>query len=101
MSSEELQADLNTLNEWDRRMQILLLKTKLERIQQLRKWAIQTHEPEVWLTILNEEVGEAAEEMLNLRFGKIQGSKEKIIKELIQVAAVALAAAQCLEHGEA
>ena len=35
-----------------------------ERLRQNRKWGAQTHDPEVWLAILMEEVGEAAQAWL-------------------------------------
>ncbi len=59
-----------------------------ERRRQIEKWGIQHHSPEWWLTILSEEVGELAKEILELKFEK--GSADSMRSELVQVAAVAL-----------
>jgi NTP pyrophosphatase (non-canonical NTP hydrolase) len=54
----------------------------LERDRQTLKWGDQSHHPDTkWMTILVEEVGEAAQEVLD-------GSRNALIEELIQVAAV-------------
>ena len=48
--------DINTL--------VILDEIRGERYKQNRKWGAQTHDPEVWLAILMEEVGEAAQAWL-------------------------------------
>ena len=65
-----------------------------ERKNQDIKWGKQNHVPHTWLVILMEEVGEMAKE--------IQEKKPALYREeLIQVAAVAMAALECcLRNGE-
>lgn len=54
-----------------------------ERQQQNIKWGTNFHgrPDEQWLTILTEEVGEAAQDIL-------KGREEELVKEVIQIAAV-------------
>lgn len=59
-----------------------------ERIKQDKKWGLQRHSREKWLTILMEEVGELAKEAL-------EKNDANYMEELIQVAAVSIA---MLEH---
>lgn len=66
-----------------------------ERARQDEKWGIQNHEPEVWLAILTEEVGEVAQEMLARRFVNPMKGNTLLVNELVQVAAVAVA---MIEH---
>lgn len=70
-----------------------------ERLSQDEKWGEQDHSKETWLTILMEEVGEAAQATLHWRFGghHAQGLRQ----ELIQVAAVAVAMVEALDDGRA
>lgn len=56
-----------------------------ERDKQDKMWGEQNHGKYEWLTILIEEVGEAAESAL-------ENHDSNYIKELVQVAAVAVAA---------
>lgn len=63
-----------------------------ERRRQDAKWGVQRHGPDGWLMILMEEVGEAAKAVL-------EGSGLKYHDELIQVAAVAVAALESLSMG--
>lgn len=64
----------------------------LERVRQDRRWGPQRqHSPEHWLAILGEEYGEACEAAL-------EGDLAALRKELIQVAAVAVAASENLER---
>jgi NTP pyrophosphatase (non-canonical NTP hydrolase) len=65
-----------------------------ERDRQLAKWGVQHHGPEWWLTILTEEVGEYSEAILDLRWGDndVDEAYAHMRDELVQVAAVALAA---------
>ena len=58
-----------------------------ERARQLAKWGEQRHDPAWWLVILAEEMGEVARAIFE---GDTRGYRE----ELIQVAAVAVAAAE-------
>lgn len=60
-----------------------------ERRRQFAKWGHQHHSPEWWLAILMEEVGELAECILHGKFGGHAAKNRG--KELVQVAAVALA----------
>lgn len=67
----------------------VLHSIRLERERQDAKWGEQTHDHGVWLAVLSEEVGEAAQSFLHDRFG---GSKGGTLRgELVQVAAVAVA----------
>lgn len=65
-----------------------------ERNFQDRKWGIQNHDDKTWLAILMEEVGELAMTLLD---NKEKGHPDFLRnKELIQVAAVAVAWMECL-----
>ena len=64
-----------------------------ERISQDRKWGEQNHHPERWLAILGEEFGEACEAWL-------RPDPSQYRKELIQVAAVAIAAIESLDRAK-
>lgn len=66
-----------------------IFKAMVERVRQDIKWGPQHHSPEWWLAILMEEVGELAETILHGQFGGPQAKNRG--KELVQVAAVALA----------
>lgn len=63
-----------------------------ERRAQDDKWGVQNHDPFAWLTILMEEVGEASEAVL-------EWQPDKYKRELVQVAAVAVAALECANRG--
>lgn len=63
-----------------------------ERRRQDEKWGAQHHGPDGWLAILTEELGEVAKAILE---GRGFGYRD----ELIQVAAVAVAAIECLDGG--
>jgi hypothetical protein len=63
-----------------------------ERVDQDKKWGRQDHGPDGWLIILMEEVGEASR-------GALEGDMVKYKKELIQVAAVAVAALEAVNAG--
>jgi NTP pyrophosphatase (non-canonical NTP hydrolase) len=65
-----------------------------ECLRQDQKWGEQNHEPEIWLAILTEEVGELAQAMLADRFaatepGMHDSHHESMETEAIQIAAVA------------
>ena len=55
-----------------------------ERARQLKKWGVQNHTDGDWALILLEELGEVAKDILERR-------PEKADKELVEVAAVAVA----------
>jgi NTP pyrophosphatase (non-canonical NTP hydrolase) len=64
-----------------------------ERDRQDAKWGVQEHHPATWQLILVEEVGETAEALLD-------DDRERYRKELVQVAAVAIAAIEDLDRRE-
>ena len=71
----------------------------LERVRQESKWGEQNHHPMVWLSILGEEVGESCEAANEAyHSGPSQGKWENYRKELIQVAAVAIAMVESLDR---
>ena len=70
----------------------VLAEVKAERDKQDSKWGVQRHGPDGWLAILTEEVGEVAKSVL-------EGNGLHYRKELIQVAAVAVAAIECFDWG--
>lgn len=69
-----------------------------ERGQQDAKWGVTNHDPFTALTILMEEVGEAAQAALHLRFGGF--AAESLREELVQVAAVAVEMIETLDRKE-
>ncbi len=80
-----------------------------ERQRQDAKWGQQNHAPEIWLMVLAEEVGEAnqaAFETLFPRFDKRAAERgprhlAEYRQELVQVAAVAVAAIESLDRQQA
>lgn len=74
-----------------------LLAVEHEREKQIRKWGIQQYSPEMWLAILGEEYGEVAKEIAEMHIKDFNSAAYR--KELLQTAAVALAAVQCLDNG--
>ena len=74
-----------------------------ERQKQDARWGEQDHTPVEWMCILTEEVGEAAKDANGFQWAKSQidldASAENLRCELIQVAAVAIAAIECLDRG--
>lgn len=71
----------------------ILAQVEFERSRQNTKWGEQNHIPYKWLAILSEEVGEASKAALD-------GSLSHYRKEMIQVAAVAVAAIESLDRGK-
>jgi hypothetical protein len=79
-----------------------------ERDKQDEKWGIQNHEPQYWTGILGEEFGEYCQAVTETVFDNsvidaedaVKGGTQNIIKELVQVAAVAVAAIECLLRNE-
>ena len=72
---------------------------KEERARQDAKWGEQNHPPCEWMTVLGEEFGEACQAALNLRFGG-KLTQADYQKEVVQVAAVAVAMVECLMRGK-
>lgn len=75
-----------------------LVEVELERARQDEVWGVQNHCPSVWLMVLGEEVGEANKAALEAKFGGRNLGDYRA--ELVQVAAVAVAAVECLDRGE-
>jgi NTP pyrophosphatase (non-canonical NTP hydrolase) len=69
-----------------------------ERERQHIKWGEQNVDAAVWLAILMEEVGEAAEVVLWLR-GERRAVPEELREEMVQVAAVAVAMIEWIDRG--
>lgn len=72
-----------------------------ERERQDSKWGEQNHDPITWLAILTEEVGEASAEALSIRFGGLMATENDAANyraEMVQVAAVALAAIESFDR---
>lgn len=75
----------------------VLDEVQVERNRQDEKWGVQDRSTVEWLTILTAEMGEVAEEVEQLHFfQKVDYSDYR--DELIQVAAVAVAAVQNLDR---
>lgn len=74
-----------------------------ERNRQDEKWGEQNHALPIWHLVLAEEVGEVAEAILEARIAG-DYSRERHIKdirqELVQVAAVAVAAIEYIDRGK-
>ncbi len=81
---------------WFQDFERVAKQVKLERANQDMKWGTQNHDPEWWINILGEEFGESAKAVLEATFGDEPWSEYR--KELIQVAATAIAAIQCLDR---
>ena len=69
----------------------VLTEIETERARQDSKWGIQNHEPLKWNAILGEEFGEVSKAIL-------ENDTENYREELIQVAAVAIAAVESLDR---
>lgn len=69
-----------------------------ERHNQDLKWGMQNHDPFKWAAILGEEVGEVSRAILEAHFGG--DPMARVRAELIQVAAVAVAFAECLDRDD-
>lgn len=69
-----------------------------ERDRQDFKFGEQNHDPAWWMVILAEEVGEASKAICDWRWGS--DTVRHIRQELIQSAAVAIAAVECLDRGQ-
>ena len=79
------------------RLDVILSKCldeiKSERKRQDEKWGEQNHDPLYWISILVEEVGEAAKEVLENKFSNYR-------KELVQCAAVCVAAIESFDRND-
>lgn len=84
---ERLQAEVERLRE----ITGVLSDIDRERLRQNKKWGEQNHLPYKWMAILAEEVGEACKEVLENRL-------EHYREELVQVAAVAVAAIESVDR---
>ena len=71
----------------------ILANIKNERKNQDEKWGEQNHDIYKWLAILGEEVGEVNKAAL-------EGKKDEIIEELIQVSAVAVAMIESIQRNQ-
>ncbi len=72
-------------------MEEILKQVAGERARQDAKWGEQNHQPEKWMCILTEEVGEAAKAIL-------EGDTANYREELVQIAAVAVSMIQCFDR---
>ena len=84
-------------------MESIFEEIKNERLAQDAKWGEQNHKPIEWVAILTEEIGEVSKEALEYHFKKYYRDVDQLAnyrKELIQVAAVAVAMIQCLERNK-
>jgi NTP pyrophosphatase (non-canonical NTP hydrolase) len=74
----------------------VLLEVSEERSRQEELWGEQNHDPARWLAILGEEFGEVAKEIAD---GRAVGFLARAYRaELVQVAAVAVAAIESLDR---
>ena len=75
-------------------------EVRAERLRQDEKGGVQDHHPVEWMAILGEEYGEACKGALEAHFtGYVQtGDYSQYRKELVQVAAVAIAALENLDR---
>lgn len=64
-----------------------------ERKRQDAKWGVQAHDPDHWVAIMSEEVGEFAKEALEARYAN---RHKEMLMEAIQMAAVGVAIIECL-----
>lgn len=76
--------------------ELVLREVGEERQAQDGKWGKQNHENFLWMTVLSEEVGEAAKAAMHDMFGGPDAGNLRA--ELVQVAAVAVAWIECLDR---
>lgn len=86
----------------DHHMRNVVQEVMLERYKQHEKWGPQNHSPAEWLMILGEEVGEANKAALETHFSYKGATRNfaEYRKELVQVAAVAIAMIESLDRNE-
>jgi NTP pyrophosphatase (non-canonical NTP hydrolase) len=70
-----------------------------ERARQDAKWGEQKHAPQIWLAILMEEMGEVAKEVADPGTDARAFNPYAYREEMVQVAAVAVAAVEALAYG--
>jgi len=77
---------------------LVLDEIREERWSQDAKWGEQNHDPFKWLSILMEEVGEAAQAAVQAEMepGKLTWVDYRM--EMIQVAAVAVSMVECFDR---
>lgn len=68
----------------------VLSRVLAERARQETKWGEQNHDDGVWLAILTEEVGEAAQGFLAESFDPSDHGNAQVEEEVVHVAAVAI-----------
>ena len=73
---------------------LVLELVRLERLSQDIKWGEQNHLLPYWLTIILEELGEAAKDILQ------EKSSVSIVTELVQTAASVVAMIECMIRSE-
>jgi len=80
--------------------QDVLREVAQERTRQDSKWGPQCHHPCEWLAILGEEFGEVCKASCEAHFAGYAktGDWTEYRKELIQLAAVAVAMVECLDR---
>jgi NTP pyrophosphatase (non-canonical NTP hydrolase) len=76
-----------------------LMSVISERIRQDNRWGLQRHDPLLWVAILTEEVGEVAKEVADASERALRVVEYRA--ELVQVAAVAVAAIESIDAQEA
>lgn len=70
-----------------------------ERTRQDARWGRQDHSDMQWLAVLTEEVGEVAKCLCEMNVpGNGHSTVQHLREELIQVAAVAVAAVECIDR---
>lgn len=82
-------------------MESIFEEIKRERKAQDAKWGEQDHKPIEWVAILTEEVGEVSKEALENHFKECYRDVDQLAnyrKELVQVAAVAVAMIESLHR---
>jgi hypothetical protein len=70
------------------------------RLEQFKKWGVQKHDLPTWMTILLEEAGDLAQEILHIQFDGDE-SRARLEHEAAHVAAVGLAIVQLARTGKA
>jgi NTP pyrophosphatase (non-canonical NTP hydrolase) len=80
-------------------MEIILEEIRQERARQKARWGVQAHDLMTWNAILTEEMGEFSRAVLHERFGG--PAADDLEKELVQIAAVAVAILEYRRTGEA
>ncbi len=77
---------------------VIIEEVRAERVRQDEIWGPQNHDAFRWLSILTEEVGEAAQAANDVEEKCEVQHWARYREELIQVAAVAVAMIECLDR---